>query len=740
MGCHRDPNKVKHRYLDSGKRYADEGKLKEASIQFSNALKIDHNFADAHYQLSKIYIKEGNFMPAYAELMRTVDLQPGNIQARIDLGNLLLAGKQPDKAADQAQAILSLQNNNADGYALLSSIAASKGDRTEALAQIQHALSIDPNRATFHTSLGLLQASDPATAAAGEEQLRKAVALDSKDITAAMVLASMLERKGDLPGAIQQLLSAESAAPKNVMVRAALAEVYLRQKDVAKAEQTLQKATDDLGDTSAGAELLANYYIHTNQLDRAESAYADLVSKHSKSAPLKLAYARILILKHNVPKAKVIAAELAKTDSSLPEVAVLNGMLLLNDGKSTDAFNLLQKAAKSNPDSLPVKLWLGRAAQAKGDLTVAQQSFRDASRINPKNVEAQDALANIAMLNHDYSTLLEVAQTSMANNPQSAAPYVWRGVAEANQKLMDKAEADFQQALKLDPKNWAANLELGQIRLVQKKIPEGKAFLEQALLSNPNSARALRLLVSTYLFEKQPAQAVSRIQAQIAKVPQNSEMYDLLADLQLRTGDNAGGLASAEKAMQLNPADSTAAMSYTRAQIALGNAPKAVAKWQQWTKDHPTDAQAFTVLGSLQEAQGDRQGAMASYKSALAIQPEQPVAANNLSYLMIDTGQNVDVALSLAQIARRAMPDSPNTADTLAWAYYQKGNYDSARNLLEDAIKTEPNSASMHYHLGMIYVKLAKNTDAATQLKKAVSLAPNTPTAKDAEKALALIG
>ena len=29
-GCHRDPNKLKQRYLDSGKRYADQGKLMEA--------------------------------------------------------------------------------------------------------------------------------------------------------------------------------------------------------------------------------------------------------------------------------------------------------------------------------------------------------------------------------------------------------------------------------------------------------------------------------------------------------------------------------------------------------------------------------------------------------------------------------------------------------------------------------------------------------------------------------------
>src|SRR6202020_3671788 len=102
VGCRRDPNKEKQRYLESGKRYADQGKYKEATIQFANALKVDHNFAEAHYQLSKVLIKQGSMMPAYGELMRTVDLQPHNIPARVDLGNLLVAGGQPATATEQA--------------------------------------------------------------------------------------------------------------------------------------------------------------------------------------------------------------------------------------------------------------------------------------------------------------------------------------------------------------------------------------------------------------------------------------------------------------------------------------------------------------------------------------------------------------------------------------------------------------------------------------------------------------
>ncbi len=100
-------------------------------------------------------------------------------------------------------------------------------------------------------------------------------------------------------------------------------------------------------------------------------------------------------------------------------------------------------------------------------------------------------------------------------------------------------------------------------------------------------------------------------------------------------------------------------MTYARAQISLGDTAKAIGTWQQWVKDHPSDAQAFTILGTLQESQGDRTGATASYKKALAIQPDQAVASNNLAYLMTETGGNLDVALSLAQTARRVLPTHP---------------------------------------------------------------------------------
>jgi Flp pilus assembly protein TadD len=181
-------------------------------------------------------------------------------------------------------------------------------------------------------------------------------------------------------------------------------------------------------------------------------------------------------------------------------------------------------------------------------------------------------------------------------------------------------------------------------------------------------------------------------------------------------------------------------MLFAQIQVQRGQTANAIGAWEQWLNAHPNDAGAEAILGTLEESRGDIGKAEAYYKKSLQIQPQQPIAANNLAYRMLLNGENVDVALSLAQTARRAMPNSSNTADTLAWAYYYKGTYGFARDLLEEALKAEPNNASMQYHLGMVYSKLKDKSSAETHLKKAVSLAPDSPTAKDAKTALQGLG
>jgi tetratricopeptide (TPR) repeat protein len=111
----------------------------------------------------------------------------------------------------------------------------------------------------------------------------------------------------------------------------------------------------------------------------------------------------------------------------------------------------------------------------------------------------------------------------------------------------------------------------------------------------------------------------------------------------------------------------------------------------------------------MEELRGRSQKAEDVYRKALQVDPAYGPAANNLAYLMLENGESVIQALSLAWIARQKMPDSASAADTLAWAYYQYGSYDAAADLLQEALQKAPDNATYHYHIGMVYQK-QKNT------------------------------
>jgi Tfp pilus assembly protein PilF len=735
-GCFRDPNVRKHKYLESGQRYSAQGKDREAVIQFSNALKIDKNFADAHYALAQTYLHMGSLSAAYGELQRTVDLQPANYKARIDLGSLLLAGGRMDDAQAQAVAAMAAQPNNPDVHALLSRIAARRGQKDLALAEIHRALELAPNEAVLHETLALLEAGDPAQDSSVESELKKSIALDPKSVTAKLLLASYYAKNNRLQEAEQVCWSAVATDPKNLGAREDLVQVILKEGDPARAEVVLRQASNDLADNPQGVRILADYYAGSGQIDKARAEFASLAQKYPKNVSVQEGYVRILLQVKDYATAQTVITGLMKKNGKDPQVAVLNGIVLLNNGKLTDAINALQSAANNAPKDAFIQFWLGKAAMAKGDSGLAERSFRQAAQLNPRYLEAQEELARIAGQRGDMSMLLEVANNTIAAAPRFPGGYLWRAAVELKHDSPDKAEADMKTAMTNAPQSSQAYLMLGDLRYSQKRYAEGAALLEQALQYDPNSIGALRGLVAYDLFRKQPVQALARINAQIAKSPKNSGYYDMLAQFQVQNKNLDQAAATSQKAMEVNPDDGEAVAIYAQLQAKRGQAANAIGAWEQWLKVHPNNAGALSILGTLEESRGDTRKAEDYYRRAISVQPTQPIATNNLAYLMLQNGENVDVALTLAQTARSSMPNSPSTADTLAWAYYYKGTYGFARDLLEDAIKINPNSANMQFHLGMVYSKLGDRTNAALHLRKAITLAPGSPAAKDAQTAL----
>ena len=244
------------------------------------------------------------------------------------------------------------------------------------------------------------------------------------------------------------------------------------------------------------------------------------------------------------------------------------------------------------------------------------------------------------------------------------------------------------------------------------------------------------MIVQYDLNSGHPEKAIARLQQQVDRDPQNPELLTALARIELQNHQLAAARGAAQGAVGMAPDDGQARRVYVECLVAGRETESAIGTMKLWLDRHPTDAQAVTLLGQLEESEGHGRMAMNLYWKALSLEPHEPQASNSLAGLLLVNGSNRSVALRLAQDAHGALPDWPAATDTLGWIYYWEERYLSARDLLEEAVRDDPSNAKAQYHLGMTCRRLGDKTAAALHLKKAISLAPGSDSGKAAAEAL----
>jgi tetratricopeptide (TPR) repeat protein len=212
--------------------------------------------------------------------------------------------------------------------------------------------------------------------------------------------------------------------------------------------------------------------------------------------------------------------------------------------------------------------------------------------------------------------------------------------------------------------------------------------------------------------------------------------------VQTNKQDLTSAIAAYKKALELNKNNIDAGLNLARLQAKTGALDDALATCKDGIQNNPKEFGFYMMMGSLYEKKNDLNNAQSSYQKALQVKPDDPLASNNLAYVLLETNSNPDLALRLAQTARRGNPELSNVADTLGWAFYQKGIYESAISMFQEAIKLgakykEPENATYHYHLGLAYAHAAQPSLAKQHLERVLKINPNYSDADDVKKQLA---
>src|SRR5580692_4709144 len=94
--CSRDPKVRAQRYVDNGNKFFARERYKEASIMYRNAMKQDPRSGEAYYRLALTALKLSAYGDAYRALLRTVDLEPKNNDAKSKLADIYLLSAVQD--------------------------------------------------------------------------------------------------------------------------------------------------------------------------------------------------------------------------------------------------------------------------------------------------------------------------------------------------------------------------------------------------------------------------------------------------------------------------------------------------------------------------------------------------------------------------------------------------------------------------------------------------------------------
>ena len=742
VGCSRDPNVRKQKYLESGQRYYDRGKYPEAAIQFSNAIQVDPQFAEAHYRLAQTYLKSQNWTPAFQELDRTVQLQPDNLQARLDMANLLLLARDAEQwkqAEEQIDAVLAKDPNNAPAHMAEAGLKNRRGDLAGALQEMQTAIRLAPDRWEQYVNLAALEVQMDQPDAA-EASFKKAASLNPQASSVQLAMGGFYQQRSRWSEAEQAFRRAIQLDPDNPETRSALARLYMAQGKRSEAEQLARQTKNDLSGTSTGYRMLGDFYFAIGDLEKAVAEYSDLYRQHSSDPQVKKNYIQLLILKGRLDEATTLNDEVLKANPGDVEGLIYRGQIQIRQGRGGEAADTLQQALHSDPENGVAHYHLGLAFDQMGNLARAESEWRDAVRLQPALSDAHKALAAAEMRRGDWDALSQTASQLVNLQPTLPDGYVLRAISDINRKQISQGEDDIRKAMEVAPQSPVGYIQMGNLRALQKQYNEAEKFYEGALQHDPNAADAVAGIANLYMAQKQPDKAVARVQDQLTKQPNNSNYHYILGALLLNKGDLISSEAQLRRAVDLDKNNTDALLKLGQVQVAEGSTDQAIATYQGFVRNNPRDVRFQILLGMLYESRKDWDKAKDAYQKALQIQPDNPLASNNLAYVMLEQGGNIDVALSMAQVARRGTPNSPNVADTLGWAYFQKGAYRSAIDLFQEAIKLNkdnPEDPTFHYHLGLAYQKNDQPALARQQLERALKINPRFSDADDARRLLA---
>ncbi len=686
--------------------------------------KIDPKNNDAHLKLGRLDLLSQQVDEALSQTEAVLKNNPDNPDALALKGAIFIKKGNLGGAMDLAEQVLKQQPDHTDAVSLKTVVYMSKNELSSALATVEKGLQTKPR----DLSLLLLklqvhaQSKDSAAVEQDYHGLIKQFP-DKLDYTYALVKHLANTNQDDK--AITTLQATIDAHPDNVQSKLLMVD-FLIQKRPGQADKILN---DYLAKYPEEAEFyfrLAAIHFKNNKVADAKQVLnkiTELKPDSKESIKAKVMLAKLAIQENDPTAAQGFVQGILAVDKENKEALILKAQLDLQKGLYDDVISDMRVVLRDFSNSDDALVLIGQAYLKKNSPELAEENFRKALGINPANFEALLPVAANLIKNKEVKRAEEMLNKALAVNPDNPAALQ----ALAQVRLMQKDWTGTQKVADIfsnNPKSSGyAKFLGGKISQEQGLYKEAIGQFKEALAISPDLQDALRGMAASYEALKQPKDMLDYLQQFIASNPGNAYAWLIKSQLLAKDQRTDGALKVLSEAVTKWPkgADFYEAMAgiYNN----KNETDKAVAAINQGLTAIPDHPRLSIILASSYEKAGNYEKALGIYETINKKYPTIEIATNNLVSLLLDhfnTKENVERAVVLAKGFEHS--DQPYFVDSYAWSLINAGKNEEALKLLRDIVKKAPNVPVFRYHLGTAYHKTNSIALAKTELEQALEL------------------
>ncbi|MFK7975534.1 MAG: XrtA/PEP-CTERM system TPR-repeat protein PrsT [Halioglobus sp.] len=767
-------------YRGSAEAYISEADYDSARVELKNALQLNPSDGETRCLLGRLELETGNMLDAQKELERALSLGceantvlPMLAESFLALGEFdeVMALASPDLNGEAYGHLLSVQGVAAlfegqpelaqelvslalerapqSSHAQLAQarLEALNGNSALALEMIEAVLAAEPGNDEAWRLKGqahwralhlpdardaFTQAIETARAPIADYVSRGLVNIQMDDYAAAKNDAAaladiavhhpgsnyigglLLFRAGEYRDAITMLSLGEVAAPKYPLMLFYLAVAHVIDGDAKVAETYAKRFLKLSPDSVEGRRLLAVLFLQRGAVPEVEAVLRPVLDFNSNDLGALHIMANALLLDD---RADLAMHTFDWIDKQLPDVEL--GELQITDGLFTSSLassskdvvqrSLAPLAKFPREDVLSVLAHL--KANKRKDAVAAGESYkwRDLTGVAPHNV-----LGLIQVAVNNEKAARKMFNQALKREPGDPSANLNLAKLERKAKNVKKEREHYNAVLRAHPDHLPTMLALAVLEGREGRNGTMADRLREAMDIHPNALEP-RLGLARYYIDRGRAQHVEGFFESLTGLQKHSEkVRSLRYEALLAQGKIDEAISMAREEYAYNPNSATMMALVTL----YGDAKQpnlALEVLKGWLIMSPADnASRLAFAGRLETS--DVEAANEQYRIVLERDADNIVALNNLAWnLRKDQPQQ---ALTYVRQAKKLAPKRAAVLDTFAVIAHLNGEHESASVAIARALEQAPDNMSLRFHEAMINAGMGKSQTAMKSLRQ----------------------